>query len=97
MVPAIASIATNPSVFPANAFLTNTTSPIDGFRIMICLDAPRVATQDNEDIYGTKVKTLHYNTFEKVLDRTYLLKLNNVSQTSSKRLVETPPICLFDV
>ena len=24
----------------------------------------------------------------------YLLKLNNVAQTSSKRFVETPPICL---
>ena len=32
---------------------------------------------------------------EKVLDKTYLLKLNNVSQTSSKRFVETPSICLF--
>ena len=28
---------------------------------------------------------------EKVLDEKYLLKLNNVFQTSSKRLVETPP------
>ena len=31
---------------------------------------------------------------EEVLDKKYLLKLNNVSQTSSKRFVETPPICL---
>ena len=31
---------------------------------------------------------------EKVLDEKYLLKLN-VFKTSSKRFVETPPICLF--
>ena len=31
---------------------------------------------------------------EKVLDLKYLLKLNNASQTSSERFVETPPICL---
>ena len=31
---------------------------------------------------------------EKVLDKMYLLKLHNVSQTSSKRFVETPPMCL---
>ena len=30
----------------------------------------------------------------KVLDKKYLLKLNNVSQTSSKRFVETPPMFL---
>ena len=37
--------------------------------------------------------------YEKVLDKKYLLKLNNVAQTFSKRFVETPPICLvsFDV
>ena len=29
-----------------------------------------------------------------VLDKKYLLKLKNVAQTSSKRFVETPPICL---
>ena len=34
---------------------------------------------------------------EKVLDEKYLLKINNVFQTSSKRFVETPPICLFEV
>ena len=40
--------------------------------------------------------TLQYFTFcEKVLDKTYLLKLNNDSQTSSKRFVETSSICLF--
>ena len=40
--------------------------------------------------------TLQYFIFcEKVLDGKYLLKINNVSQTSSKRFVETPPICLF--
>ena len=33
--------------------------------------------------------------YEKVLDKKYLLKLNNVAQTSSKRFVETPPICLL--
>ena len=32
--------------------------------------------------------------YEKVRDKKYLLKLNNVAQTSSKRFVETPPICL---
>ena len=41
--------------------------------------------------------TLQYSKFfEKVLDEKYLLKLNNgFLQTSSKRFVETPPICLF--
>ena len=39
--------------------------------------------------------TLQLSIFqEKVLDKKYLLKLNNVAQTSSKRFVETPPICL---
>ena len=32
--------------------------------------------------------------YEKVSDKMYLLKLNNIAQTSSKRFVETPPICL---
>ena len=32
--------------------------------------------------------------YEKVLDKKYLLKLNNVAQTSSKRFVATPPNCL---
>ena len=40
--------------------------------------------------------TLQYSIFcETVLDKKYLLKLDNVFQTSSKRFVETPPICLF--
>ena len=40
--------------------------------------------------------TLQYFIFcEKVLDEKYLLKNNNVFQTSSKRFVETPSICLF--
>ena len=40
--------------------------------------------------------TLQYFIFcEKVLDEKYLLKLNNVFQTSSKIFTETPPICLF--
>ena len=40
--------------------------------------------------------TLQYSIFcDKVLDVKYLLKLNNVFQTSSKRFVETQPICLF--
>ena len=40
--------------------------------------------------------TLQYSIFcEKVLDEKYLLKLNNVFQTSSKRFVETSPIRLF--
>ena len=33
--------------------------------------------------------------YEKALDKKYFLKLNNVAQTSSKRFVETPPICLI--
>ena len=32
--------------------------------------------------------------YEKVLDKKYLLKLNNVAQTSSKGFVETPPLYL---
>ena len=32
--------------------------------------------------------------YEKVLDKKYLLKLNNVSETSSKRFVKTPPMYL---
>ena len=32
--------------------------------------------------------------YKKVLGKKYLLKLNNVAQTSSKRIVETPQICL---
>ena len=40
--------------------------------------------------------TLQYLIFcEKLLDEKYLLKLNNVFQTSCKRFVETPPVCLF--
>ena len=40
--------------------------------------------------------TVQYFIFcEKVLDEKYLLKINNVFQTSSKRFVETPPMCLF--
>ena len=31
---------------------------------------------------------------EKVLDKKYLLKLNDVANTSSKRFVETSPVCL---
>ena len=39
--------------------------------------------------------TLQLSIFcEKALDKKYLLKINNVSQTSSKRFVETPPSCL---
>ena len=32
--------------------------------------------------------------YDKVLDKKYLLKLNKVAQTFSKRFFETPPICL---
>ena len=32
--------------------------------------------------------------FKKTLDEKYLLKLNNVFKTPSKRFVEAPPICL---
>ena len=31
---------------------------------------------------------------KKALDEKYLLKLNNVFKTSSKRFVEAPPFCL---
>ena len=43
-------------------------------------------------LYWTKVKTLHYNILYFV--RKYWTKLN-VFQTSSKRFVETTPICLL--
>ena len=40
--------------------------------------------------------TLQYSIFcEKVFDEKYLLKLNNVFQTSSKRFFEISPICIF--
>ena len=40
--------------------------------------------------------TLQYFIFcEKVLDEKYLLKINNVFQTSSKRLVETTNLSLL--
>ena len=40
--------------------------------------------------------TLQYFIFcKEALDEKYLLKLNNVFKTSSKRFVEAPPICLF--
>ena len=52
---------------------------------------------DFESILNKSVNaTLQYFIFcEKVLDKKYLLMLNNVSQTSSKRFVEIPPICPF--
>ena len=38
--------------------------------------------------------TLQYFIFcKKALDEKYLLKLNNVFKTSSKRFVKAPPIC----
>ena len=54
----------------------------------------------NDTLYAILNKienaTLQYFTFyEKVFDEKYLLKINNVFQTSSKRFVEAPPICLF--
>ena len=40
--------------------------------------------------------TLQYSIFcDKVLDEKYLLNLNNVFQTSSKRFVETQLTCFF--
>ena len=50
-----------------------------------------------DTLYATLNKsenaTLQYFIFcEKALDEKYLLKINNVFQTSSKRFVETPPI-----
>ena len=42
----------------------------------------------------SEIATLQYFC-DKVLDQKYLLKLNNVSQTSSKGFVETPSICLL--
>ena len=42
--------------------------------------------------------TLQYFIFcNKALDEKYILKLNNVFKTSSKRFVETPPFVSFDV
>ena len=39
--------------------------------------------------------TLQLSIFlEKVLEKKYLLKLNNISQTFSDGFAETPPICL---
>ena len=39
--------------------------------------------------------TLQLSIFcEKVLDKKYLLKVNNVSQIASERFVDTPPNCL---
>ena len=39
--------------------------------------------------------TLQYFIFcKKALDKKYLLKLNNVCKTPSKRFVEAPPFCL---
>ena len=47
-------------------------------------------------LHKSENATLQYFIFcEKVLDEKYLLKINNVLQTSSKRFVETPPIFLF--
>ena len=45
----------------------------------------------------SKSEMLHYNILfcEKMLDEKYFLKLNTVFQTSSKRFVETPQICLL--
>ena len=64
-------------------------------------------TPCNDNVHGNKTDvdinvlnrsvnaTLSLSKFsEKVLDKKYLLKLNNVSQTSSLRFVETPPFCL---
>ena len=50
------------------------------------------------NIFISENATLQLSIFcEKALDKEYLLKLNNVSQTSSKRFVETPPMSTFDV
>ena len=68
------------------------------YYFVVCMELCNVYDIFRNCIYWTKVKTLRLQYFifcEKVLDKKYLLKLNNVSQTSSKQFVETPPICLF--
>ena len=45
-------------------------------------------------LHKSENATLQLSIFcEKVLDKKYLLKLNNDSQTSSKRFVESLPMC----
>ena len=39
-------------------------------------------------------KLQYFIVCKKALDEKYLLKLNNVFKTSSKRFVEAPPFCL---
>ena len=57
--------------------------------------ASEVVKVGNIIVYKSENATLQLSIFcEKILDKKYLLKINNVSQTSSKRFVKTPPICL---
>ena len=49
----------------------------------------------NQIIHKSENATLQLSlSYKKVLDKKYLLKLNNVAQTFSKRFVETQLICL---
>ena len=58
-------------------------------------DSSKACFENENMLNKSENATLQLSMFcEKVLDRKHLLKLNNVSQTSSKRFVETPTICL---
>ena len=69
-----------------------------GFVHVTCFYGCLCFSKDISSTY-TEQKWTSYTTIfyfcDKVLDKKYLLKLNNVSQTSSKRFVETASICLF--
>ena len=69
-----------------------------GFAHVTCFYGCLCFSKDISSTY-TEQKWKSYTTIfyfcDEVLDKKYLLKLNNVSQTSSKRFVETASICLF--
>ena len=79
--------------FIANAF----TGHVHVFAGRVKLQVTRPAGQGQylNILNKSEDATLQLSIFcEKVLDKKYLLKLNNVSQTSSNRFIKTPPICL---
>ena len=61
------------------------------YRYIVKWISPRYHNILNKSENATLQLSIFY---EKVLDKKYLLKLNNVVQTPSKRFVENPPICL---
>ena len=68
----------------------------DLFAILIYAAVPYMYDTLYAILKKSENATLQYSIFcEKVFDEKYLLKLNNVFQTSSKWFVEFPPICLF--